>query len=75
MTNLSSSVAVEVEVVVAVDAVVAVNVLVAVAVTEAVNVLVPVVVPTFLRGYESEGKWMFLIIDMIFCVFCINIAR
>ena len=46
-----------------------------VAVAEAVNVLVAFVLSRILRGYESEGKWMSLFRDMIFCVFCINIAR
>ena len=56
-----------------------------VVVVEAVNILVakivPLVVPMVvlsrivpIRGYESEGKWMSLFRDMIFCVFCINIA-
>ena len=34
-----------------------------------------VLVQMFVRGYESEGKWMFLFRYMILCVFCINIAR
>ena len=43
------------------------NVLVVVAEAElvAVNVLVPMSV----RGYESEGKWMFLFRDMLFVFF------
>ena len=56
----------------------AVNVVVvvaeAVAEAVAVNVLVPMIVSPAVRGYESEGKWMFLFRDMI-CAFCINIAR
>ena len=50
------------------------NVLVAVAEAVIVPVVVMVVVPMVLRGYEIKVKWMALFRDIIFCAFCINIA-